>query len=79
MNPQGSKRLYTVEEVREAVGHDRLSLHLAYALARVKGFKLGRRWLLPAHVVEELLEGRLPEEVLNQAHQEARRRSRGEA
>ncbi|MFM9419394.1 hypothetical protein ACKLNZ_01770 [Thermus scotoductus] len=53
------KRLYTVKELREAVGHDLLGTHLAYGLARVHGFRLGKRLVVPAHVVEALLEGKL--------------------
>ncbi|BFH76281.1 hypothetical protein TthTF19_14360 [Thermus thermophilus] len=69
------KRLYTVRELREAVGHDLLGEHLAYSLARLHGFRLGKRLVVPAHVVEALLEGKLD---LEAALLEARKR-RGRA
>lgn len=56
-----------------AVGPDRLSRHLAYALARVAGVRVGKRLLVPSRVVEDLLDGRLPPEVLEAVHREARK------
>ena len=52
-------RLLTVKELREAIGPDRLGRPTAYRLARRFGIRLGRRLLIPAWVVEALLEGRL--------------------
>jgi hypothetical protein len=70
-----AKRLYTVRELRETVGHDLIGEHLAYALARLHGFRLGKRLVVPAHVVEALLEGKLDlEAVLLEA-----RKRRGQA
>lgn len=63
----------TVQEARMAVGPDRLSRHLAYALARVAGVRVGKRLLVPSRVVEDLLDGRLPPEVLEAVHREARK------
>ena len=63
----------TVEEVRMVVGPDRFSRHLAYALGRVAGARVGKRLLVPSKVVEDLLEGRLPPEVLEAVHREARK------
>jgi len=54
--------LLTVEEVREILGKGRVGRDTVYALARRYGIRLGRRYLIPARVVETLLEeGRLPE------------------
>jgi len=72
MERKGS-RLLTVEEVRMVVGPDRFSRHLAYALGRVAGVRVGKRLLVPSKVVEDLLEGRLPPEVLEAVHREARK------
>ncbi|WP_243092588.1 hypothetical protein [Thermus hydrothermalis] len=58
----------------EAVGWDKISPHLAYALAKVYGFKLGKRYVVPGHVVERFLDGTLPLEAV---HEEARKRARG--
>lgn len=44
------------------VGIDVLGRDVAYKLARTHGFRLGKRWVLPARVVEALMDGRLPEE-----------------
>lgn len=54
-----SRTLLSVEELREAVGKDKLGRPTAYRLARKFGVRLGRRLLIPAWVVEALLEGRL--------------------
>jgi hypothetical protein len=58
----GENRLLTVEELREILGKDRVGRDAVYRLARRYGIRLGRRFLIPARVVEALLEGRLPEE-----------------
>jgi hypothetical protein len=55
------KPLYTLEEARRLAGVDILGRDVAYKLARKHGFRLGRRWVLPARVVAALLEGRLNE------------------
>ncbi|WP_448377616.1 hypothetical protein [Fervidobacterium sp.] len=55
------KRLLTVTELRRRVGEDVIGRDLAYALARRYGVRLGKRLLVPARVVEALLEGRLEE------------------
>jgi len=49
------ERLLTVKELREVLGRDRVSDHTAYAIARIYGVRLGRRLLVPAHVVEMVL------------------------
>jgi len=69
------KRLLTVKELREAIGRDRVSDHTAYALARVYGVRLGRRLLVPAHVVEMVLRGEFDQERVNL---EARKRRKWE-
>lgn len=56
---QHTKPLVTVKELRQIVGSDRLGRPTAYAIARLYGIRLGRRLLVPARVVEALLEGRL--------------------
>ena len=53
--------LLTVREVWEAIGKDRVGRDAVYALARRHGIRLGKRLLVPRRVVEDLLEGRLPE------------------
>ncbi|TBH20117.1 DNA-binding protein [Thermus thermamylovorans] len=58
-NVNAFAHLLTVEEVRELVGKQRLGRPTAYRLARRFGIRLGRRLLIPAWVVEALLEGRL--------------------
>lgn len=73
MERSKTPRLLTVKEVRMAVGHERLSKGMAYGLARVLGMRVGRRFLIPSRVVEDLLEGRLPPEVLEAVHREARK------
>jgi hypothetical protein len=69
------KRLLTVKELREAIGRDRISDHTAYALARIYGVRLGRRLLVPAHVVEMVLRGEFDQERVNL---EARKRRKWE-
>ncbi|WP_448377356.1 hypothetical protein [Fervidobacterium sp.] len=69
------KRLLTVKELREALGRDRVSDHTAYALARVYGVRLGKRLLVPAHVVEMVLRGEFDHERVNL---EARKRRKWE-
>jgi len=69
------KRLLTVKELREAIGRDRVSDHTAYALARVYGVRLGKRLLVPAHVVEMVLRGEFDQERVNL---EARKRRKWE-
>jgi len=66
--------LLKVKELREVVGRDRLSDHTAYALARIYGVRLGRRLLVPAHVVEMVLRGEFDQERVNL---EARKRRKG--
>lgn len=68
-------KLYTIRELREQVGEDVLGKHAAYALARVYGFRLGRKYLVPGWVVENLFAGKLDvEEVAREA-----RKRRGRA
>jgi len=69
------KRLLTVKELREAIGRDRVSDHTAYALARIYGVRLGKRLLVPAHVVEMVLRGEFDQERVNL---EARKRRKWE-
>jgi hypothetical protein len=69
------KRLLTVKELREALGRDRVTDHTAYALARVYGVRLGKRLLVPAHVVEMVLRGEFDQERVNL---EARKRRKWE-
>ena len=69
------KRLLTVRELREALGRDRVSDHTAYALARIYGVRLGKRLLVPAHVVEMVLRGEFDQERVNL---EARKRRKWE-
>ena len=69
------KRLLTVKELREALGRDRVSDHTAYALARIYGVRLGKRLLVPAHVVEMVLRGEFDQERVNL---EARKRRKWE-
>jgi len=73
MERERAPKLMTVKEVRMAVGQDRLSKGMAYGLARVLGVRIGRRFLVPSGAVEALLEGRLPPEVLEAVHREARK------
>lgn len=51
--------LLTVAEMRDLVGKNRLGRPTAYRIARLYGIRLGRRLLVPAWVVEALLDGRL--------------------
>ena len=69
------KRLLTVKELWEALGRDRVSQHTAYALARIYGVRLGRRLLVPPHVVEMVLRGEFDQERVNL---EARKRRKWE-
>ena len=69
------KRLLTVKELREAIGRDRVSDHTAYAIARIYGVRLGKRFLVPAHVVEMVLRGEFDQERVNL---EARKRRKWE-
>jgi len=69
------KRLLTVKELWEVLGRDRVSQHTAYALARIYGVRLGRRLLVPAHVVEMVLRGEFDQERVNL---EARKRRKWE-
>jgi hypothetical protein len=59
------ERLLTVKELREVLGRDRVSDHTAYAIARIYGVRLGRRLLVPAHVVEMVLRGEFDQERVN--------------
>lgn len=61
MNELGARRLFTVSEVREIIGRERLGRPTAYRLARRFGIRLGHRLLVPAWVVEALLAGELEE------------------
>jgi len=55
------KRLLTVQELRDLLGEDRVGRDAAYALARRYGVRIGKRLLVPARVVQAILEGRLEE------------------
>ncbi|TFU25056.1 hypothetical protein [Thermus tengchongensis] len=57
----GERKLYTVRELREAIGKDKIGRDTAYMLARKFGVRLGNRLLVPQRVVEALLDGRLEE------------------
>jgi hypothetical protein len=52
-------KLYTVEEVHDAIGRDRLGRETLYRIMRVHGLRLGKRVLLPQKKLEALLEGTL--------------------
>jgi hypothetical protein len=53
------RKLFTVEEVWDAVGRDRLGRETLYRIMRVHGVRLGKRVLLPQKKLEALLEGSL--------------------
>ncbi|MGC8968008.1 MAG: hypothetical protein ACP5JV_06770 [Thermus sp.] len=67
-------RLLTVRELRKKVGEEALSGHMAYAIARLYGFRLGRKLVVPDRVLEDLVAGRLDlEAILAQARKRAGR------
>lgn len=64
------RRFYTADELRDALGRGLVGRDLSYELARKYGLRLGKRLLVPARVVEALLEGRLADlEAKNPAGQ----------
>lgn len=67
----------TVKELRELIGPDKIGRDLAYELARRYGFRLGKRLLIPRHVVEAILNGRLQD--LEQELKERGRSPKGAA
>jgi hypothetical protein len=67
----------TIKEFRELIGPDKIGRDLAYELARRFGFRLGKRLLIPRHVAEAIIEGRLQD--LEQELKERGRSPKGAA
>lgn len=55
----GEKRLLTTQEVWQSLGRDRVGRTAVYRIMRKHGLRLGKRYLLPAHKLEAILQGRL--------------------
>jgi len=58
---RADKPLLTVREARELLGPNLFGRDLVYRLARKHGIRAGRRLLIPARVIQEVLEGRIKE------------------
>ncbi|WP_081477214.1 hypothetical protein [Thermus sp. CCB_US3_UF1] len=53
------KVLLSVKDLREELGEDLIGRDTAYKIARQLGIKLGRRWLVPREVLEQIKRGQI--------------------